>query len=554
MDRRSLVAILLALTTYYLWTLWVQSNAPPPVDPRVAEEQASPDPSHPTDPLVARAPSDPEPPAEGLAPVQTAPGRELSLDYCQVQTTWSTEHGALSHAVLTDYEAPWDVTPAWRWVLGLITGDRSGGWQPYGPHPGPAEPLTQGSLGVTAGTGSLARPPGPVEVLEERESSFVLRGVEGPIEVRKIVSVGEDCLLDVEIEWTNRGSRTHTEDLWVGLHGDLPESTSRYKESVRPYAMADEDVENVSKLSKLDEESFRYEGSVAWLGLADSYFASFLLPARQDSGTLRMSRVRAAEQDQYGVHYVLEQSLDPGESHSERFRLFIGPKDVERLRSIDQSLSEAIQLGWFGFFGKILLAMLHFFHGWVGNWGVSIIFLTLSVKLIFFPLTQMAFRSSQAMAALQPELAEIREKHKDDPEELNRQMLKLWRDNGVNPAGGCLPTLIQFPVWIALYQVLLSSVDLYHTEFLYLRDLSSVDPYMAMPAVVMALMFIQQRLMPTGNMDPTQARIMKLMPLIFGIFFFTFPSGLVVYIFVNMVLTILQQWVIKRTFKPAAAA
>ena len=133
--------------------------------------------------------------------------------------------------------------------------------------------------------------------------------------------------------------------------------------------------------------------------------------------------------------------------------------------------------------------------------------------------------------------------------------MQLFRENKVNPLGGCLPMLIQMPIWIALYRVLLNSVDLFHTEWFYLRDLSSIDPYCIMPVIVVALMMVQQRFTPMGNMDPNQARMMKMMPLIFGFFFFTFPSGLVLYIFVNMCLTILQQWIIKKKFKkPELAA
>ena len=174
--------------------------------------------------------------------------------------------------------------------------------------------------------------------------------------------------------------------------------------------------------------------------------------------------------------------------------------------------------------------------------------LTLTVKLIFFPLTQMAYKSSQRMQALQPQLKAIREKYADNQEELNRRTMALFKENKVNPIGGCLPMLIQMPIWIALYRVLLTSVDLYHTDFLYLRDLSVADPYCILPVIVVGLMFLQQQFMPTGNMDPNQARIMKLMPLFMGFLFFSFPSGLVLYILVNMMLTILQQWVIKRRF------
>jgi YidC/Oxa1 family membrane protein insertase len=179
---------------------------------------------------------------------------------------------------------------------------------------------------------------------------------------------------------------------------------------------------------------------------------------------------------------------------------------------------------------------------------LSIIGLTLLVKGVFFPLTQMSFRSSQAMQAVQPKVLEIKAKYENDPEELNRQMIKLWRENGVNPAGGCIPMLVQLPVWLALYQVLLTSVDLYHTKFLYLDDLSAPDPYGVLPLMAVVLMVAQQQMMPVPNMDPTQAKILKIMPIAFGLLFFTFPSGLVVYIFVNTVLTMVQQWLIKRSF------
>jgi len=207
-----------------------------------------------------------------------------------------------------------------------------------------------------------------------------------------------------------------------------------------------------------------------------------------------------------------------------------------------------VDFGWFAFFAKILLWLLKQFEALLGNWGLAIILLTFVVKLALFPLTQMSFKSSQAMQAIQPRLQEIREKYADSPEELNRQTIELFKTAGVNPVGGCLPMLLQMPIWIALYNVLLNSVELYQTKFLYLRDLTSPDPYGVLPLVVVVLMMVQQQMMPMGNMDPAQQRIMKYMPLLFGLFFFSSPSGLVVYIFVNMVLTILQQWLIKRTY------
>ncbi|MFT6232082.1 MAG: YidC/Oxa1 family membrane protein insertase [Myxococcota bacterium] len=288
------------------------------------------------------------------------------------------------------------------------------------------------------------------------------------------------------------------------------------------------------------------------MALADRYFTFALVPSGTNAGTAVFSPVQSGDLTMYGVHYKVGRTIEPGESIAESFVLYVGPKEHGILKELAPGLNKLVQLGWFAFFGRFLLMLLHMFYGLIGNWGVSIIALTLLVKGAFFPLTQTSFRSSQAMQAIQPKLQEVRERYKDSPEELNKQTLALFRDNGVNPLAGCLPMLVQMPVWIALYNVLLSSVDLYQVEFLYMKDLSSVDPYCILPAIVVVLMLVQQRFMPTGNMDPTQARLMKMMPLLFGFFFFTFPSGLVIYIFFNMVLTILQQWWIKRSYAMAA--
>ena len=153
----------------------------------------------------------------------------------------------------------------------------------------------------------------------------------------------------------------------------------------------------------------------------------------------------------------------------------------------------------------------------------------------------------EKMKVVQPLMNEIREKYKDQPEELNRRTMELFKEHQVNPLGGCLPMFIQMPVFLSLFYVLMYSADLYHTDFLYLQDLSSPDPTCILPAIVVVLMLVQQQFTPMGNMDPAQARMMKMMPLMFGVFWFMFPSGLVVYYFVNTVLSVLQQWWIRRT-------
>jgi len=182
----------------------------------------------------------------------------------------------------------------------------------------------------------------------------------------------------------------------------------------------------------------------------------------------------------------------------------------------------------------------------VVNWGVAIILLTVVVKIILFPLMQKQFVSSKRMQALQPELKELKERYKDNREMQTQMTMKLFREHQVNPMGGCLPMLIQMPVWFALYNVMLFSVEIYNTSFLYLQDLTQIDPYGFLPLLVSILMFFQQKMMPMGNMDPMQQKMMRLMPVMFGVFMFSFPSGLVLYFSVNNTLTILQQWFIYR--------
>jgi YidC/Oxa1 family membrane protein insertase len=192
---------------------------------------------------------------------------------------------------------------------------------------------------------------------------------------------------------------------------------------------------------------------------------------------------------------------------------------------------------------------LKFFHGYLGNWGFAIILLTVCIKALFWPLTQKSYSSMKAMQKLQPKMAKLREKYANDKQRLNTEMMTLYKENRVNPFGGCLPILIQIPVFFALYQVLLRSIELRHAPFMWwITDLSAKDPYYVTPLIMGVTMFLQQKMTPT-TMDPMQARLMMMMPVVFTFLFLNFPSGLVIYWLVNNVLTIAQQYLINR--KPA---
>jgi YidC/Oxa1 family membrane protein insertase len=368
---------------------------------------------------------------------------------------------------------------------------------------------------------------------------------------------GDVCQVDVEVTWKNAGASRYDGELWLGVHDHTPEHASRYQSQRQPMALVDGSITYGGALgagcvrdgSSLSDEQpvIPVPGPVSWFGLSDRYFGFFVLPEHPDLGALRLTRFGSGEEALDGSVLAFSGGLDPGASRTERFRVYLGPNHTEQLEKVDPTLSRAVDLGWFAFFGYPLLWLLRAFYGLTGNWGLAIILLTFLVKAVFFPMTQRSFKSMQRMQKIQPELAKIKEEFADNPQEMNRRTLELMKEHQVNPLSGCLPTVVQMPVWIALYNVLLTSVELYHTRFLYLKDLSEPDPFLVLPITITFLMWLQQQLSTPANLDPVQQQVMRYMPIIFGFMFFGFPSGLAVYVFVNMTLSILQQWFIKRS-------
>ena len=193
-----------------------------------------------------------------------------------------------------------------------------------------------------------------------------------------------------------------------------------------------------------------------------------------------------------------------------------------------------------------LFWVLQFFHGWLGNWGLAVIFLTVSIKLMFYPLSAASYRSMAKMKLVTPRLTKIREQYANDKMKQNQAMMDLYKEEKINPLGGCLPVVVQIPVFISLYWVLLASVELRHAPFYgWITDLASADPYYILPALMMGSMVLQTKMSPVPP-DPVQAKVMQIMPLVFGVMFFVFPAGLVLYWLVNNVLSIAQQWQITR--------
>jgi YidC/Oxa1 family membrane protein insertase len=226
--------------------------------------------------------------------------------------------------------------------------------------------------------------------------------------------------------------------------------------------------------------------------------------------------------------------------------LYAGPKSIDILKAVDPEMASLIDLGFFGFIAKPLLYVMKAFHSWVGNWGFAIILLTLLVRLCVLPFNIMSFKSMKAMQRVQPIIQALREKHKDDPMRLNTEMMAVMKQNGANPIGGCLPMVLQIPVFFALYRVIGSSIELYNSPFiLWITDLSAHDKFYVLPVSMAIFMYIQQKITPS-TMDPTQAKIMAFLPLVFSLFMLQLPSGLCLYMVVSTLFGITQQYLIMR--------
>ncbi len=299
-----------------------------------------------------------------------------------------------------------------------------------------------------------------------------------------------------------------------------------------------------SKLNDIIKNEREYKGKILWMGFEDKYFISAIIPRAYDNTSVKFFESSGDYTGEliYPIQYIKKDIVY-------KYSLYLGPKEFDRLESLNVKLDKSINLGWFGIIAKPLLIILKFFYSFTRNYGVAIILLTFLIKIIFHPLSIKSFKSMKEMQRLQPMIKEIKEKYKNDKERMNKEVMELYKRYRVNPLGGCLPMLIQFPVFIALYNALLNSIELRHTPFiLWIKDLSAKDPYYVTPIIMGVTMLIQQRMTPhTG--DPTQEKIMYIMPIVFTIMFLNFPSGLVLYWLVNNILSIGQQYFINKKWR-----
>ncbi|MBL0142175.1 MAG: membrane protein insertase YidC [Betaproteobacteria bacterium] len=289
-----------------------------------------------------------------------------------------------------------------------------------------------------------------------------------------------------------------------------------------------------------------------WIALVQHYFVSAWLPA---GTTEREFFTNKVGDNLYAAGVIVPVgAVAAGAKATVSLSLYIGPQETEKLAKIAPGLELVVDYGWLKIIAAPLFWVLKFIHGLVGNWGWAIILLTILIKLVFYPLNHKAGRSMAAMKVLGPKMEKLKQLYGDDRQKLNQAMMELYRTEKINPLGGCLPIVVQIPVFIALYWVLLGSIELRHAPWLgWIQDLSGPDPYYILPVIYAVSMFVQTKLNPQPA-DPVQAKVMLAMPIVFSVFFLFFPSGLVLYWVVQNLLSIAQQWHINRSLVAEAAA
>ncbi|MBA3030769.1 MAG: membrane protein insertase YidC [Desulfobacteraceae bacterium] len=370
----------------------------------------------------------------------------------------------------------------------------------------------------------------------------------------------DSYLIDMSITVINQGSQEMTDDIVLSITQEKSKEESQYGFE-GPSAYIDNKLQNI-KVKKLEDQNV-FQGKVDWIAFQDRYFISSILPKVTEEGSLRVLTETKSP-------FIDTQFIQPtggiksGTSKIFEYFIYMGPKSVSTLKPLGLKLDKAIDFGMFDIIAKPFLQLMNILHDYIPNYGVVIIILTILIKIVLWPLGSKSYKSMSEMKKIQPLMTEIREKYKDDKKKMNEEVMGLYRTYKINPLGGCLPMVVQIPVFFALYRMLYESIELRHAPFFgWINDLSAADrlfhfdfaiPFMQAPTgipvltiIMGASMFVQQKLSPPMG-DPTQAKMMMFMPIIFTVIFINFSSGLVLYWLVNNVISILQQYYIQKKY------
>lgn len=544
MDTQRIIALVVFFTaSFLLWEAWQKQEHPP------AQSQAPTIAATATPTPTAKAPDTAVPPAGGGAPAQTTPlqeSQQITVRTDSLTAEIDTAGGDLRSLTFTEHFAAEDKS------------------RPFVLMQGKGEPLytTQsGLLGnglpnhntlYAAAQTAYTLAPGQ-DTLQVR-----LESIQGAVSVEKIFTFHRaSYVIDESYEITNKGGAAIAPYAYFQFLRDSSGSAAHamfVNTFTGPAVYTDKDKFVKVNFSDIDKgkENYPKKATDGWLSMVQHYFVAAWLP---QGNVEREFYTRKVGEKLYSAGIILPVgSIEPGKTATLTMPLYAGPQEVSVLAKLAPGLELVTDYGWLTIIAAPLFKLLSFIHKGVGNWGVAIILLTVLIKAVFFPLQSKASRSMAQMKVLGPKMQKLKEQFGDDRAKLNQAMMELYKKEKINPLGGCLPILVQIPVFIALYWVLLATVELRHAPFaLWIHDLSAADPYFVLPIVYAATMFVQMKLQPPSP-DPMQQKVMMAMPIVFTAMFLFFPAGLVLYWIVNNVLTIAQQWYINRQIQAETAA
>jgi YidC/Oxa1 family membrane protein insertase len=394
---------------------------------------------------------------------------------------------------------------------------------------------------------------------KSQEISFSWTSPQGVVVEKKYLFSPETYMIDLNVNVKNGSNQPLKDSLTLSLYRYNSEKESRYGFE-GPSALIDNKLEQV-KIKKIKKKNI-YPGDIKWVAVQDRYFMSAIVP----DTAVKAASMRLYLNDEKILQNEFVQSefvVNSGDQHASKYRLFFGPKSIKILKTVDYDLVKAVNFGMFDILAKPCVWIMDFIYDhFIPNYGVAIIILTIFTKILLWPLGNKSYKSMADMKKIQPLMADIKEKYKDDKRKMNEEMMGLYKTYKVNPMGGCLPMVVQIPVFFALYRMLYEAIELRHAPFFWwINDLSAPDrlfrfdfavPFMEPPygipvlTIIMgATMFFQQKMSPPMG-DPTQAKMMMMMPIVFTFIFINFSSGLVLYWLVNNVLSMAQQYYITK--------
>ena len=390
-----------------------------------------------------------------------------------------------------------------------------------------------------------------------RKISFSWTSPKGVVVEKTYLFSPETYVIAIDVTIKNGSDQTIKDNLTLSLLEKAPENVSRYGFE-GPSALINNKLEQI-KIKKIKKQDV-YPGKLTWIAVQDRYFISAIMPDEAVDASMHLS----INDDKIlkNTYIQPEQVIQPDDQHVFKYKLFFGPKSMTVLKSVDYDLIKAVHFGMFDLLAKPCVWIMNFIYDYIPNYGVAIIILTILSKILLWPLGNKSYKSMAAMKKIQPLMAEIKEKYKDDKKKMNEEMMGLYKTYKVNPLGGCLPMVVQIPVFFALYRMLYEAIELRHAPFFgWINDLSAPDrlfrfdfsvPFMQPPygipvlTIIMgATMFIQQKMSPPAG-DPTQAKMMMMMPIVFTVIFINFSSGLVLYWLVNNIISVAQQYYITK--------